>query len=187
ITSKVTQRSHQATIVMGATPTITIWEAAKEGDIEVLTYFINSYNMELNLRDPITECTLLHLIVSHNENPTQALKLLLENGADPTGRNIYNVQPIHALFLRCSEPLECVKLLLDYETDPNARDGDGWTPLHYAARFCQLPEPVIKLLIDAGADINAVDTCQKTALFALLANGDHSSTLSWLITSAKAN
>jgi ankyrin repeat protein len=165
------------------------------GNLNVLSYFIEraladhetDISSLVNSRDPKTECTLLHLIVSNNANPIQLLKLLLEQGADTTARNIYNIQAIHAVLLRCPQPLEPIRLLLDYEADPNARDGDGWTPLHYAARFSQHPETTMKLLVDRGADINAIDSTHKTALFCLLANGDHSKALDYLIHSAKAN
>jgi ankyrin repeat protein len=181
---------------------MSIWKAAEMGNMAALTYFIHNYPLHqqqeddasensitqlLNSRDPNTECTLLHLIVSNNPNPIQPLRLLLEQGADATARNIYNVQVIHALFLRCPEPQEALKLLLQHDADPNARDGDGWTPVHYAARFCKSPGPVLKILVNAGADVNAVDSSHKTALFGLLANGDHSVTLDWLIHTAKAN
>lgn len=141
----------------------------------------------LNSRDPSTECTLVHLVVSNNPNPLKPLQLLLEHGADVTARNIYNVQAIHALFLRCTDPLEPLQLLIKYDADPNARDGDGWTPVHYAARFCKSPGPVLKYLVSVGADVNAIDASKKTPLFALLASGDHSMTLDWLINQAKAN
>ncbi|OBZ82318.1 Ankyrin repeat domain-containing protein 54 [Choanephora cucurbitarum] len=141
----------------------------------------------INSRDPTTECTLLHLVVSHNTNPLEPLRLLLSHGADATARNIYNVQAIHVIFLKCPEPLESIRLLLEHDADPNARDGDGWTSVHYAARFCRSPKPVLEALIEAGADVDLVDASKKTALFALLANGDHSKTLDWLIHTVKAN
>ena len=196
------QRPCQQTVTMESEPTMSIWKAAEMGNMAALTYFIHNHLPQqqqhedtaetsitrlLNSRDPNTECTLVYLIVANNPNPVKPLRLLLEQGADATARNIYNVQAIHALFLRCTEPLEALQLLLDYEADPNARDGDGWTPVHYAARFCKSPGPVLELLFEAGADVNAVDASQKTPLFCLLANGDHSLTLDWLIHTAKAN
>ncbi|KAI7901801.1 ankyrin repeat-containing domain protein [Cokeromyces recurvatus] len=190
---------------METKPNISIWKAAELGNMAALTYFINHHAsffqhednddkedtnrvaQLLNSRDPKTECTLIYLIVANNPNPIEPLRLLLEQGADATARNIYNVQAVHALFLYCPEPIEALKLLLEHDADPNAQDGDGWTAVHYAARFCKSPGPVLKLLVQVGADINAVDTSKKSALFGLLANGDHSDTLDWLIHTAKAN
>lgn len=190
----VSKRPLQVTVTMDAEPPMSIWKAAELGNVAVLSYFIHHYHDQqekvtqlLNSRDPSTECTLLYLTILNNPNPLQSLELLLEYGADVTSRNIYNVQAIHALFLRCTDPLEPLALLIKYDADPNARDGDGWTPVHYAARFCQSPGPVLKYLVSVGADINAVDASKKTALFGLLANGDHSMTLDWLINTAKAS
>ncbi|KAI8327296.1 ankyrin repeat-containing domain protein [Choanephora cucurbitarum] len=206
------QRSDQHVLTIEPIPTISIWEAAKLGDIDTLNYFIRHYAdclidesvvredddsddfltetsaaQSINSRDPTTECTLLHLVVSHNTNPLEPLRLLLSHGADATARNIYNVQAIHVIFLKCPEPLEPIRLLLEHDADPNARDGDGWTSVHYAARFCRSPKPVLEALIEAGADVDLVDASKKSALFALLANGDHSETLDWLIHTIKAN
>ncbi|CAO0794800.1 unnamed protein product [Mucor circinelloides] len=205
--NEVIQRPCQQTVTMESEPTMSIWKAAERGNMTALTYFIYNHSSQqqeqqqqqvddatetsitrlLNSRDPNTECTLIYLIVANNPNPVEPLRLLLEQGADATARNIYNVQAIHALFLRCPEPLEALQLLLDHDADPNARDGDGWTPIHYAARFCKSPKPILELLIKAGADVNAEDVSHKTPLFCLLANGDHSLTLDWLIHTAKAN
>lgn len=198
--------SHMAAV--GMDPSMSIWKAAEQGNVDALAYFIEYHTNQqelllqqhqqqqmedtylariLNSRDPSTECTLLHLIVSNNHDPFKPLQLLLEHGADATARNIYNIQAIHALFLRCTDPLESLQLLVKYDADPNARDGDGWTPVHYAARFCHTPGPVLKYLVSVGADVNAMDASKKTPLFALLANGDHSMTLDWLINTVKAN
>ncbi|KAG1150475.1 hypothetical protein G6F37_001867 [Rhizopus arrhizus] len=187
LTEIVTKPQDQVIIDIEKKPAISIWKAAETGNVEALSYFVQNKTHLLDERDPNTECTLLHLLISNVSNPIQPLKLLLEHGADATARNMYNIQAIHAIFLHCINPLETAQMLLLYDADPNARDGDGWTPLHYAARFCPLPGPVLKLLIDAGADIDATDVSRKSALFSLLANGDHSLTLDWLIHTIKAN
>lgn len=119
--------------------------------------------------------------------PYDTLKILLENGADATRASMYNVQPMHALPVHCSDPKHSLQLLLEYEADINARDGDRWVPLHYAARFCKDPFPVIQMLVDYGADVNAVDVRERSALFSLLANGDYPDVLDWLIHKAKAS
>ncbi|KAI8381431.1 ankyrin repeat-containing domain protein [Radiomyces spectabilis] len=177
-------------------PEISIWQAAENGDLEALTYFIQHPTtvdpcIMLNSRDPYSDCTLLHLIVSNvNENKydlVPLLKLLLDHGADATARNIYNVQAIHMVSLHCKNPLPAIQLLLQYDASPNACDGDGWTPAHYAARFCTPPDRVLQLLVSHGADINLVDASRKSPMFGLLANGDYATTLDWLIHHAKAN
>ncbi|CAO3606939.1 unnamed protein product [Cunninghamella blakesleeana] len=171
-------------------PTISIWTAAERGDIESLQHYIQQCHDPiyfLNKRDPKTECTLLHLAVSHLENPYSSLELLLNNGADPCARNIYNVQALHTLPLHCPFPKDCIELLLNHGADIHCCDGDGWTPLHYATRFCKAPLPVIQLLLEKGANVNAIDSSNKSPIFGLLANGDHLDSFTYLIQSGKVN
>ncbi|ORZ23184.1 ankyrin repeat-containing domain protein [Absidia repens] len=170
-------------------PSISIWTAAEQGDIATLTYYIQHHPNPvalLNKRDPKTECTLIHLAVSSssNINPYNTVDLLLTHGADPCARNVYNVQALHTIPLHCVEsPQKSLALLLDHGADVNCRDGDGWTPLHYAARFCRQESlgSVLALLVERGANLAAVDASHKTAMFALLANGDHVDAFTYLI------
>jgi hypothetical protein len=180
-----------------STPDISIWKAAEKGDLAALQYYIHHHTSSvdpitfLNTRDPDTDCTLLHLVVSNNSNNQAVLlpllQLLLEHGADATARNVYNVQAIHMVSLHCPNPLQSIELLLNHKASPNARDGDGWTPLHYAARFCRPPDKVLQLLISRGADVNLTDSGHKSPLFGLLANGDLTTALDWMIHTAKAD
>lgn len=179
-----------------STPDLSIWKAAEQGDLAALQYYVHHTSVDpvtlLNTRDPDTDCTLLHLAVSSNHNKTKnsalpIVKFLLENGADAIARNVYNVQAIHMVSLHCPQPLPCIELLLKHKASPNARDGDGWTPLHYAARFCQPPDLVLQLLVSQGGDVNLTDAGHKSPLFGLLANGDLTTALDWLIHSAKAD
>ncbi|CEP14771.1 hypothetical protein [Parasitella parasitica] len=174
-------------------PDVSIWKAAELGDLAALEYYVHHTNSVdpttlLNTRDPDTDCTLLHLVVSNNhQNMVPLVKFLLEHGADASARNVYNVQAIHMVSLHCPDPLASIELLLDHKASPNARDGDGWTPLHYAARFCHPPDPVLQLLVSKGADVNLTDAGHKSPLFGLLANGDLTSALDFLIHSARAD
>ncbi|KAI9261760.1 ankyrin repeat-containing domain protein [Sporodiniella umbellata] len=177
-------------------PESTIWKAAEEGDLVALQYFIENSTTDpsrlLNQRDPESDCTLLHLVIVHakeHQLPVlPLLRFLLDQGAEATLCNIYNVQAIHMIPLHCEDqPLACMDLLLDHRVDINVHDGDGWTPLHYAARFCQTPEPILQRLVERGADVNRRDVRNKTPLFVLLANGDYSDALHWLIHTAKAD
>lgn len=175
-----------------SSPDISIWKAAEQGDLAALLYYVQNSSVNpttlLNTRDPDTDCTLLHLVVSNSAIDTlPILKLLLNNGADATARNVYNVQAIHMVSLHCPQPLEPIKILLNNKVSPNARDGDGWTPLHYAARFCQPPDKVLELLVSRGADVNLTDAGHKSPLFGLLANGDLTTALDYLVHTAKAD
>jgi ankyrin repeat protein len=175
-------------------PDVSIWQAAQTGNLSALQYYIHHHTSSiplptlLNTRDPDTDCTLLHLAISARPpHIHDLLQLLLENGADASARNIYNVQPIHMASLHLPRPLKNLELLLDHKASPNARDGDGWTPLHYAARFCNPPDEALRLLVSRGADVNLTDASHKTPIFALLANGDLDDCLQWMVEEAKAD
>ncbi|KAI8357291.1 ankyrin repeat-containing domain protein, partial [Blakeslea trispora] len=177
-----------------AKPSLSIWKAAEENNLEALTYYVNHAPLDtstlLNTRDPDTDCTLLHLLIANASNTSDifpALTLLLKHGADATARNVYNVQAIHMISLHYSNPLPAIQQLLAHHASPNARDGDGWTPLHYAARFCTNPHPVLQLLIEHGAHVNSTDAGNKTPLFGLLANNDLVQAFEYLIVQAKAD
>jgi ankyrin repeat protein len=185
-----TNNHHQQSPTIEYAPDITIWKAAEQGNLEALRYYVRHTNgvnpvTLLNTRDPESNCTLLHLVISNSKNNSnhveQVVRFLLENGADGTARNVYNVQAIHMASLHCANPLSCIQILLDHSANPNARDGDGWTPLHYAARFCQPPDNTVKLLVERGAEVNLTDAGHKSPLFGLLANGDMTTCLDWLL------
>lgn len=170
------------------TPPPSIWEAAKQGNVALVRQVIEDQGKEIvNTRDPETETTLLYMTVAHVRQPESMLRLLVENGAEPDAPSVYGIRALHALPIHCARPLPSMQLLLDHHADINVRDGDNWTPLHYAARFCKEPDTIIRHLVSRGANVNAVDANGKSPLFALVANGDHASTLGWLIHSAKAD
>ncbi|KAG2220468.1 hypothetical protein INT45_011472 [Circinella minor] len=190
-----------------------MWKSAQMGDLTNLQYALQSSQVVestqlVNMRNPENECTLLYTVILANDNSSNnnnnndedqsqkgkeyplmpLMELLLDQGADPTALNVYNVQAIHAISLHCREPLEPIELLLKHQVDPNARDGDGWTPMHYISRFYQHdPQEILQLLQRYGANVNAVDVTHKSPLFPLLANGDYANTLDWFIHSAKAD
>jgi ankyrin repeat protein len=102
----------------------------------------------------------------------QAVKLLLEHGADATVYTADRQTPIHAVLAgRAPEPqaVELIKLLEKAGTDVNVvalinhpEEIRGGTALHYAVRKRQ--KDVIKLLASMGVDMNAIDQDGLTAL-----------------------
>ncbi|KAI9282289.1 ankyrin repeat-containing domain protein [Sporodiniella umbellata] len=174
-------------------PDISIWKAAETGDVNALQFYIENSQINLqallNMRDPDTDYTLLHLAIAHaNPSVESMVKTLLEHGADASTHNVYNVQALHMVALHCpKQAVTLLQALLDAKADPSAIDGDGWTPLHYCARFCQPPGPSMNLLLSYGADINRKDVTNKTPLFALLANGDYSEDLASFLALAELN
>lgn len=81
-------------------------------------------------------------------NHVEAVKLLLENGANPNrwypvGYEINLVQLKNVM---------CLKLMLDFGANPNAVDRCGYTPLMMAAKQGQIS--AAQLLLQRGANVN---------------------------------
>jgi ankyrin repeat protein len=112
------------------------------------------------------------LIRAATNADVDAVKLLLEHGADATIYTADRQTPIHAVLAgRAPEPqaMELIRLLRDAGTDVNVvalinhpEEIRGGTALHYAVRKRQ--KDVIKLLASLGIDVNATDQDGLTAL-----------------------
>jgi|SRR5476651_172028 len=91
----------------------------------------------------------------------QAVKTLLENGADVEIRNRDGDTPLHNAVWAGSETI--AKLILSHNADVvNAPNGNGATPLMIAAQLGD--ETMTKTLIENGANIKALDVKGKSAL-----------------------
>ncbi|KAF2343677.1 Ankyrin repeat-containing domain, partial [Trinorchestia longiramus] len=79
----------------------------------------------------------------------EAVKLLLDNGADPNGRYFLGSE------INLVSPLrpELIELLLESGADVNAQDRNGLTPIMKASRLRQGMESLL-LLLSYGGDVN---------------------------------
>ena len=102
---------------------------------------------------------LIHFIES---GQLEAVKSLLEQGADVNARDWNDKTPLHhaAKWEWHVDILEC---LISRGADVNAKDNDGWTVLHEAAENNPKAKP-LQYLISQGADVNAKDNEGKTPL-----------------------
>lgn len=111
----------------------------------------------------------------------EAMRLLLDNGADPSMRQKNGTTALmlaaglgHGLgvFAKeyATEPamLEATKLLVAQHVDVNAARNDGETALHYAALAS---DPVVKFLAENGANLSAKDRQGRTPLDMALGHG----------------
>src|SRR3954470_12979604 len=134
-------------------------------------------NMQLffkpaNVRGGVFTRGATALIRAAYNGDLEAVKLLLERGADATIVTADRQTPIHAVLSgRTAEPqaLELIKVLQKAGTDVNVvalvnhpEEIRGGTALHYAVRKRQ--KDVIKLLASFGVDMNATDQDGLTAL-----------------------
>ena len=98
--------------------------------------------------------TLLHIATENNSK--NSVKFLLEYGADPEVKDIWQNTPL-ILATRYNN-IEATKLLLEYGADPNTKDVSGMTCLHNGYIGIKPPGillEIAKLLIEYGADVNA--------------------------------
>ena len=97
----------------------------------------------------------------------EAVRLLLEHGADPNNNDNTNMTPLH--YAAQAATPKCLLLLIEY----GARiyqSTRGWTALHYACSFHD-DLAYTKPLLDHGADVNKRTYVGKTALyFAIIQN-----------------
>jgi hypothetical protein len=83
----------------------------------------------------------------------QAVRLLLEKGADPNVKTKKNETAL--AYAATAGVEETVKLLLDRDVDVNVRDIRGYSALVYAAGSDAVPAGIVRMLLAKGADVKA--------------------------------
>ena len=97
----------------------------------------------------------------------EAVRLLLEHGADPNNNDNENMTPLH--YAAQAATPKCLLLLIEYGARIH-QSTRGWTALHYACSFHD-NLAYTKPLLDHGADFNKRTYVGKTALsFAIIQN-----------------
>src|SRR3569833_150985 len=104
----------------------------------------------INTRDKLCQCTLLHFAVLHHQ--VTAVRELLQAGADPNIRNLCNTTPLHhAMRSRRPKSTLIAWLLAKHgatlDLEPNALNKPG---LHLACPSNSIP--VVKMLMQFGSE-----------------------------------
>ena len=121
--------------------------ASEKGNINIMQYLIDN-GIDVNGKADDNGDTPLIWAVT-GENPYEASKLLIENGADVNATNNSGVAP--ATILAGSVP-EVVKLLKDNGADLDTKFADDDPPIAIAASVGNLE--IVKALVENGADVN---------------------------------
>lgn len=109
--------------------------------------------------DPSGHISAMHELAM--KAPMEALKLLVELGANPCDFDSKGNTPLHLAVSRV-DGFECVKYLLELGVPVDARTVEGRTPLHIACMHNALK--LATLLLDHGADHNQCDIHNFNAL-----------------------
>lgn len=121
--------------------------ASEKGNINIMQYLIDN-GIDVNGKaDDNGDTPLLWAVTG--ENPYEASKLLIENGADINATNDSGVAP--ATILAASTP-KVVKLLKDNGADLDTKFLDYYPPIAIAAGAGNLE--IVKALVENGADVN---------------------------------
>lgn len=121
--------------------------ASEKGNINIMQYLIDN-GIDVNGKaDDNGDTPLLWAVTG--QNPYEASKLLIENGADINATNDSGVAP--ATILAASTP-KVVKLLKDNGADLDTKFLDYYPPIAIAAGAGNLE--IVKALVENGADVN---------------------------------
>lgn len=135
--------------LVAADPSLAIFAAAIQGDLEQLTDLLNANRSQVGLLST-DGWTPLHLSAFFGK--TEAVRLLLNKGAIVNAKSTNQMQnmPLHAA--AAGRHTEAAKLLIEHGAPVNARQHGGWSPLHSAAQNGDID--LAKILIAAGAEVN---------------------------------
>lgn len=121
--------------------------ASEKGNINIMQYLIDN-GIDVNGKaDDNGDTPLLWAVTG--QNPYEASKLLIENGANVNAANDSGVAP--ATILAASTP-KVVKLLKDNGADLDTKFLDYYPPIAIAAGAGNLE--IVKALVENGADVN---------------------------------
>jgi ankyrin repeat protein len=135
-------------------PSDRFYQAIRNNDLSSLRTLIKT--SDVNIKDQ-RESTPLMYAAAYGS--LDAVKLLLDAGADVNAKNAFDVTAL----LWCANELAKVRSLIEKGANVNARSKQGRTALLIAAAHDGNSQTV-KLLIEKGADISARDQMQKSAL-----------------------
>ena len=121
---------------------------AAENDTNAIARLVTD-GININSTEKSRDCSALHWAAYFNR--LEAVRFLIERGADVNARNNIGMTPLHYAAL-CGHK-DMVETLLEQKADVNALDCQGLTPLHLAAQYGHAE--IVEILLGYGADIAA--------------------------------
>lgn len=149
-------------VCKGGLPWKSIWPGKKV--YEAIVKLLIEYGTDVTIQEPIRQRTALHHAAKSGLDG--ALRLLVEGGADISGRDYHGRTPLH--YAMGSYSGETVRLLVALGASCDAQDSLGRTPLHSSCkRFYKTyiaEDETIQALLDSGANPNIPDDMGETPL-----------------------
>ena len=131
---------------MAKTKFADIFEAAKEGTVEDVRYFIKGKDANIDAKDKDGRTPLQ--LAARNGN-IEVVKFLVSEEADVNARDKHGATPLHWV-----KSVEVAEFLVSKGADVSARDNDGDTPLYNSVGYLG-DLTLAGFLISKGADVNA--------------------------------
>jgi|GEM_PF-3101120 len=122
-----------------------IFDAAKEGTIEDVRYFLEKKGVDVNTKGP-HDFTPLHAAAKN----TEVAKFLISKGADIRATDKVGFTPL--TMAAFAENIELAKILISAGADVNAKGQSGDTPL--TTTIYKGNVEIAKFLISKGANVN---------------------------------
>jgi len=135
-------------MLVGCGPSVDIWTAAKEGNIEAVKQHLDA-GTDVNAKNEFG-LTPLHRAASRGHK--EIAELLIAKGADVNAKDKRGTTPLHEAAGR-GHNKDVAELLIAKGADVNAKDDNGWTPLHHAVPDGH--KEIAELLIAKGGNVNA--------------------------------
>lgn len=149
------------------------FESARTGNVEILKRELDN-GAQIDLSEPKSTLTALHFAAQ--EGHLDAVRLLLERGANINSKNFRSSTPL--MLASRAGHLEIVRLLVEKGADLEIVDGRDETALFLAAESGHVE--VVKLLVAHGAKLNVRNISKQTPLFQAVF-GDHDEVATVLI------